>query len=249
VSDAADEAPRALPVSAAGVEVLVVASREQAARLVADEIGALLRRRAAEGRRAVLGLASGRSPQETYAELVARHRAGAVSFAQAQVFALDEYWPVAPDDPGSFHQALAAALFEHVDLPADGVHLPDGSVDRDDVEAECEAYERAVVEAGGIDLQLLGIGRNGHLGFNEPGSPLAEQPIPWAVPGVEAATGSLGHGLPMGLGMALAAKSVGPFASGSAGRGTMRARWKPAFVSQPVNSPSSKPSQMWPIDC
>lgn len=162
---------RRLECRADGVELLVVDERARAATLVADEIQALLRRARADAP-AVLGLATGRSPLEAYAELVRRHAAGALSFAHARSFNLDEYWPMEPDDPGSFRQVMATALFDQVDLPADAARLPDGSVERDDVEAECAAYEQAIRDAGGIDLQLLGIGRNGHLGFNEPGSPL-----------------------------------------------------------------------------
>jgi glucosamine-6-phosphate deaminase len=118
----------------------------------------------------VLGLATGGTMEPVYADLVARHRAGDCSFARARSFNLDEYVGLAPAHPRSYHAYMQAQLFDHVDLPADRAHLPRGDAARP--RAEAAAYEALIAAAGGIDLQLLGLGRNGHIGFNEPTSSL-----------------------------------------------------------------------------
>lgn len=115
-----------------------------------------------------LGLATGSSPVETYQLLVEKHQNG-LSFSQAASFNLDEYVGLAPDHPQSYHAFMAEHLFDHVDLAPDRIHIPKG--DADDLDAECDRFEAAIDEAGGVDLWLLGIGSNGHIGFNEPGSP------------------------------------------------------------------------------
>ena len=122
---------------------------------------------------AVLGLATGGTMQPVYAELVRRHRAGHLSFARAASFNLDEYVGLSRDHPGSYHSAMASALFDLTDLRPQATRLPCG--DAPDPMAEAEAYETRITDAGGIDLQLMGIGINGHIGFNEPGSALTSQ--------------------------------------------------------------------------
>ena len=122
---------------------------------------------------AVLGLATGGTMQPVYAELVRRHRAGHLSFARAASFNLDEYVGLSRDHPGSYHSAMASALFDLTDLRPQATRLPCG--DALDPMAEAEAYETRITDAGGIDLQLMGIGINGHIGFNEPGSALTSQ--------------------------------------------------------------------------
>ena len=117
--------------------------------------------------RPVLGLATGRTPLAVYARLRAAHEAGRIGFAAATTFNLDEYRGIDPDHPASFHRYMRRELFDHVDLPPGRCHLPDGAGDPD---AAAMRYEAAIRAAGGIGLQLLGIGRNGHIGFNEPGS-------------------------------------------------------------------------------
>ena len=142
-----------------------------ASRAVAEEIAALLRARAAEGRMAVLGLATGSTPQGVYEELVRMHREEGLSFRNAVTFNLDEYWPMRPEGLQSYRRFMQEHLFDHVDIDPANVHIPDGTCPQDGVAAACAAYELAISAAGGIDLQLLGIGRTGHVGFNEPGSP------------------------------------------------------------------------------
>ncbi len=117
----------------------------------------------------VLGLATGRSQIPVYAGLVAAFRNGAVSFAKAASFNLDEYIGLPIAHPASFHGFMTEHLFRHVDMAGDRMHLPDGAAHDPERAARC--YETAVAAAGGIGLQLLGIGVNGHIGFNEPGSP------------------------------------------------------------------------------
>ena len=153
------------------IPVSVHASSAAASRAVAAEIAALLRERAAQGRMAVLGLATGSTPQGVYDELVRLHREEGLSFRNAVTFNLDEYWPMRPEELQSYRRFMQEHLFDHVDADPANVHIPDGTCPQEEVAARCAAYERAIADAGGIDLQVLGIGRTGHVGFNEPGSP------------------------------------------------------------------------------
>jgi glucosamine-6-phosphate deaminase len=140
------------------------------ARTVAERIAELMRGRAATGRPLVLGLATGSTPIGVYRELVRMHREEGLSFRHVVSFNLDEYYPMAPDSIHSYHRFMWENLFAHVDIDPANVHIPDGHVPREGVEAMCAAYEAAIAAAGGIDFQLLGIGKTGHIGFNEPGS-------------------------------------------------------------------------------
>ncbi len=140
------------------------------ARAVAERIARLIRERAAAGRRAVLGLATGSTPVGVYRELVRMHREEGLSFANVETFNLDEYWPMAPDSLHSYHRFMREHLFDLVDLDPACCHVPQGDLPREAVADACAQYERMIREAGGIDLQLLGIGKTGHIGFNEPGS-------------------------------------------------------------------------------
>jgi glucosamine-6-phosphate deaminase len=137
---------------------------------VADRIEAIMRDSTNRGRRAVLGLATGSTPIGVYRELIRRHREAQLSFANVVTFNLDEYWPMTPDSIHAYHRFMWENFFSHIDIPADQVHLPPGTVDRHEVADACRAYEAAIAAAGGIDFQLLGIGKTGHIGFNEPGS-------------------------------------------------------------------------------
>jgi glucosamine-6-phosphate deaminase len=141
-----------------------------ASRAVAREIADLVQQRAAAGKQTVLGLATGSTPVGVYDELIRLHREEGVSFKTVVTFNLDEYWPMQPDALQSYHRFMREHLFDHLDIPAAAIHLPDGTVPRERIAAACVAYEEQIRTAGGIDLQLLGIGRTGHIGFNEPGS-------------------------------------------------------------------------------
>ncbi|MDX2148211.1 MAG: glucosamine-6-phosphate deaminase [Planctomycetota bacterium] len=167
-------APARLRRPRAGIERMpftIFPDSGAAARSVAREIAQLVRERASRGELAVLGLATGSTPIGVYDELVRLHRQEGLSFANVATFNLDEYWPMAPDSIHSYRRFMFEHLFDHIDINPGNVHIPDGTVDRDKMPAFCEEYERKILDAGGVDLQILGIGRTGHIGFNEPGSP------------------------------------------------------------------------------
>ncbi|MBM3953492.1 MAG: glucosamine-6-phosphate deaminase [Planctomycetes bacterium] len=154
------------------VPVTVYEQPADASRAVAREIADLIAERSRAGRRTVLGLATGSTPVGVYDELVRLHRQERLSLASVVTFNLDEYWSMAPEALQSYHRFMREHLFDHVDIPREAIHIPDGTLDRGAVAAACQRYEEAIREAGGIDLQILGIGRTGHIGFNEPGSAL-----------------------------------------------------------------------------
>jgi glucosamine-6-phosphate deaminase len=149
---------------------VVIQEYDDIARTVARRMAEVIRARNAEGRTAVLGLATGSTPIGVYRELIRMHREEGLSFAKVVTFNLDEYHPMPPDSIHSYHRYMRENLFDHIDLPAGAAHLPPGEVPREEVEAACAAYEAAIEAAGGIDFQILGIGKTGHIGFNEPGS-------------------------------------------------------------------------------
>jgi glucosamine-6-phosphate deaminase len=152
------------------IRTIVVEEHEDLARLVAHRIASLVRERAATGKTAVLGLATGSTPIGVYRELIRMHREEGLSFANVVTFNLDEYYPMAPDNLHSYHLFMWENLFSHVDVRRENVHIPRGDLPRDQVERACRAYEEAIAAAGGIDFQILGVGKTGHIGFNEPGS-------------------------------------------------------------------------------
>ncbi len=154
----------------AGVLAVVVHDYDDIGRLVAGRIAALLRARAAAGQRAVLGLATGSTPIGVYRELIRLHREEGLSFAHVVTFNLDEYYPMSPESMHSYHRFMWEHLFSHIDIDRANVHIPRGDVPREAVTEEARRYESLIRAAGGIDLQLLGIGKTGHIGFNEPGS-------------------------------------------------------------------------------
>lgn len=116
----------------------------------------------------VLGLATGSSPLPTYRALIQWHQEGVVDFSKAVTFNLDEYVGIPPEHPASYHAFMEAELFSQVNIPKENIHIPSGTAKN--LQRECSEYDTAISRAGGIDLQLLGIGRNGHIGFNEPDS-------------------------------------------------------------------------------
>ncbi|MEM9185717.1 MAG: glucosamine-6-phosphate deaminase [Planctomycetota bacterium] len=141
-----------------------------ASRAVAEQIAALIRGRAAEGRPCVLGLATGSTPTGVYNELVRMHREEGLSFQDVVTFNLDEYYPMRPEELQSYVRFMREHLFDHVDLRPENACVPDGTLAEDEVADYCRRFEATIADAGGVDLQLLGIGRTGHIGFNEPGS-------------------------------------------------------------------------------
>ncbi|BBY84836.1 glucosamine-6-phosphate deaminase [Mycolicibacterium tokaiense] len=151
------------------MEVVVLQDRTEIGRVAADAVAALLDRKPD----AVLGLATGSSPLPIYDELAARHAAGALSFKQARGFTLDEYVGLPADHAERYRNVIDTSFVSRVDFAAGAVQGPDGLAA--DIPAACAAYEAAIREAGGVDLQILGIGTDGHIAFNEPGSSLASR--------------------------------------------------------------------------
>jgi glucosamine-6-phosphate deaminase len=138
---------------------------------VARSFAADVARTIADNPRLVLGLPTGRTPIPLYRELVRLHHEGRIDFARATTFNLDEFAGVAADDPRSYHAFMRRHLFDQVNVSRRRIHFLDGMAR--DAERECARYERALARAGGIDLQILGLGTNGHIGFNEPAPALA----------------------------------------------------------------------------
>jgi glucosamine-6-phosphate deaminase len=139
---------------------------QEAARIVASSLRA--------NPKLVLGLATGSTPLGMYEELISLHHSAGLDFSQATSFNLDEYLGLPPESPQSFHYFMHSGFFAKVNFSPANIYIPDGAL-RKDYSAYCDEYERSIKSAGGIDLQILGIGRNGHIGFNEPNSSLASR--------------------------------------------------------------------------
>ena len=152
------------------IPVVIVREYDEIARRIAARIAEIIRERAGQGRPAVLGLATGSTPIGVYRELIRLHREEGLDFSNVLTFNLDEYYPMRPDSIHSYHRYMWENLFDHIGIPAENVHLPKGDLPRTEVEAHTAQYEARIREAGGIDFQILGIGKTGHIGFNEPGS-------------------------------------------------------------------------------
>ncbi|MBA3969596.1 MAG: glucosamine-6-phosphate deaminase, partial [Gemmatimonadetes bacterium] len=149
---------------------VVIVPYEEIARLLARRIAEIIQAKREAGGRAVLGLATGSTPIGIYRELIRMHREEGLDFADVVTFNLDEYYPMEPDSIHSYHRYMRENLFDHINIRPGNARIPPGNVARDQIEAATEAYEQAIREAGGIDFQILGIGKTGHIGFNEPGS-------------------------------------------------------------------------------
>ena len=149
---------------------VVIVEYDEIASALASRIAEIINSRRAAGSRAVLGLATGSTPIGIYRELIRMHREEGLDFSDVVTFNLDEYFPMRPDSIHSYHRYMWENLFSHINIKKENVHIPRGDVPREQVDEQCAAYEQAIRDAGGIDLQLLGIGKTGHIGFNEPGS-------------------------------------------------------------------------------
>lgn len=152
-----------------GIRVVAVSDHHELSREASRRIIETVRQNPA----VVLGLATGSTPEGTYHELVRDHQENGTSYSRATTFNLDEYVGLTPENPHSYHAYMEHHLLRHLDLPQERIHLPRG--DMSELEVECRRYEEMIREAGGIDLQLLGIGMNGHIGFNEPGTSLSSE--------------------------------------------------------------------------
>ncbi len=151
------------------IPVRIFPRSSDASVFVAGQIAELIR--SVKGRPCVLGLATGSTPTGVYAELVRMHREDGLSFRNVVTFNLDEYFPMEPGSLQSYVRFMREHLFDHIDIDPKNIHIPDGTVAVEKTSGFCAAYEKKIKDFGGIDLQLLGIGRTGHVGFNEPGSP------------------------------------------------------------------------------
>jgi glucosamine-6-phosphate deaminase len=152
------------------IPTLVFPTSTQASRHVALMIESLIRQNNSASRPTVLGLATGSTPVGLYRELIRLHKEAALDFTRVVTFNLDEYHPMTPDDAHSYRLWMHEMLFKQINIKPENVHIPDGMTPAADIEEYCARYEQKIRRAGGIDLQILGIGRSGHIGFNEPGS-------------------------------------------------------------------------------
>ena len=137
---------------------------------VAKKIAELIREKEKNKQRCVLGLSTGKSPLKLYAELIRMHREEGLSFRNVVAFNLDEYYPIQKNAVQSYYRFMKENLFNHIDIDPKNCFIPNGELPKEEMKAFCNEYEQSIVDAGSIDLQILGIGSNGHIGFNEPGS-------------------------------------------------------------------------------
>jgi glucosamine-6-phosphate deaminase len=219
--------------------VEVYPDAETASRLIAAEIASLIRTNEAAGRTTTLGLATGSTPVRLYRELIRLHREEGLSFRSVVTFNLDEYYGLPRTHPESYWRFMHDQLFNHIDIPPGNIHLPDGTTARGQVFASCAAYEAAIEAAGGLDLQVLGIGRTGHIGFNEPGSGMESRTRLVTLDALtrhDAARDFLGeanvprHAITMGVATVLAARRIILMAWGEA---------KASIVARAVEEPPS----------
>lgn len=150
--------------------VTIFKNPKEASLHVAHRIANLIKEKQKINENAVLGLATGATPIAVYAELVRLHKEEGLSFRNAITFNLDEYYPMQPNAAQSYVTFMNDHLFNHIDIDKKNIHVPDGTLALDDIQAYCLAYENKIESYGGLDIQILGIGRTGHIGFNEPGS-------------------------------------------------------------------------------
>src|SRR6187401_393572 len=153
------------------IPTLVFPTSAQASRHVALMIESLIRQNNSANRPTVLGLATGSTPVGLYRELIRLHREEGLDFSRVVTFNLDEYFPMPKEDSHSYFRWMHETFFNHINIKWENIHIPDGTLPPDEIEGFCLDYERKIKSAGGIDVQILGIGRTGHIGFNEPGSP------------------------------------------------------------------------------
>ncbi|MFM7428817.1 MAG: glucosamine-6-phosphate deaminase [Flammeovirgaceae bacterium] len=150
--------------------VTVYKDQHVASKVVAQRIANLIRQKQKAGTFAILGLATGATPVGLYAELVRMHKEENLSFQNVITFNLDEYFPMQPQAAQSYVSFMGEHLFNHVDIQRENIHIPDGNLSKEQIATFCLGYERKIEAHGGLDIQILGIGRTGHIGFNEPGS-------------------------------------------------------------------------------
>jgi len=154
------------------IPVKIFPGIKEGSRFAAEQIAAVIKSKQKKNQKCILGLATGSTPKTLYAELIRMHKEEGLSFKNVITFNLDEYYPIEKEAMQSYHNFMHRLLFKHIDIDLKNVHIPDGSLPKDKIKAHCAAYEKMIADSGGIDLQILGVGINGHIGFNEPGSGL-----------------------------------------------------------------------------
>jgi len=152
------------------IHSIIFDDSNNASKIVANEIATLIKKKQKKNQNCVLGLATGSSPISVYKELVRMHKKDGLSFSNVISFNLDEYFPMKNDNIQSYHHFMSVHLFSHVDIKSENIFIPKGDLLNDEVNDHCQKYDQKISDLGGIDFQLLGIGRTGHIGFNEPGS-------------------------------------------------------------------------------
>jgi glucosamine-6-phosphate deaminase len=152
------------------IPVKIFPDLNQGSAFVAQQVAAFIREKQKKKEKAVLGLATGSTPKSLYAELVRMHKQEKLSFKNVITFNLDEYYPIDNNALQSYNRFMRVNFFNHIDINPKNIHIPNGEVKKEDIKSFCAQYEKMIEDAGGIDLQILGIGNNGHIGFNEPGS-------------------------------------------------------------------------------
>lgn len=159
-----------MPKNFENINIVVFDDHKDIARAVANRIATLINEKNAQGKNTVLGLATGSTPLDIYRELIQQHREEGLDFSRVVTFNLDEYYPMDPDSIHSYYRYMRENFFDYINIQKENIHIPRGDIPEEEVEDHCRDYEEKIAEAGGIDLQILGIGRTGHIGFNEPGS-------------------------------------------------------------------------------
>ena len=152
------------------IPVKIFENAKQGSVYAAQKIATIIKQKQAENKPCILGMATGSTPISLYAELVRMHNEEGLSFANVVTFNLDEYYPLEKEALQSYWSFMHRHLFKHIDINPSNIYIPNGELPKDEIKAACIAYENKIEELGGIDLQILGIGKNGHIGFNEPGS-------------------------------------------------------------------------------
>ena len=154
------------------IHTVIFDNKENAELLIAEEIIKLIQKNNKKNKKTVLGLATGSSPKGVYKNLIEIHKKEKVSFKKVVTFNLDEYYSISKDHKESYHQFMDENLFNHIDIDRNNIYIPHGDLDKKMIDNFCKEYEKKIKSYGGIDIQILGIGANGHIGFNEPGSNL-----------------------------------------------------------------------------
>src|SRR6187431_3023784 len=152
------------------IPVKIYPDLKAGSKAVAKQIADFIREKQSKKEKCVLGLATGSTPKTLYADLVRMHKEEKLSFKNVITFNLDQYYPISNDALQSYQRFMRVNLFNHIDIDLKNTHIPNGEIKKEEIKEHCRQYEKMIQDAGGIDLQILGIGNNGHIGFNEPGS-------------------------------------------------------------------------------